>query len=187
MCGSFPEEVRSHPRPDSGLKALNFLPMIFPIRINPTLQACCVCLCVSAIPFLSHSHPTLLSVCWLFFVLFNSVTSLLDTRIREILDSNCICNWTSSQHYSNGRVTLTFDLWTPKNYTLVPFPKYYHWSKYEGPRCYGSKVRVDRTKVGRNKNKKNNNNNNQHENNTSSIEWEDVITITIVRSWQRLP
>ena len=83
------------------------------------------------------------------------------------LDSNCICNWTSSQHYSNGRVTLTFDLWTPKNYTLVSFPKYYHWSKYEVPRCYGSKVRVDRTKVGRNKNKKNNNNN-QHENNTYS-------------------
>ena len=90
------------------------------------------------------------------------------------LDSNCICNWTSSQHYSNGRVTLTFDLWTPKNYTLVPFPKYYHWSKFEVPRCYGSKVRVDRTKVGRNKNKKNNN---QHENNTSPTEWEDVTNI----------
>ena len=50
-------------------------------------------------------------------------------------------------------MTLTFDLWTPTNYTLVPFPKYYHWSKSEVPRCYGSKVRVDRTKVGRNKNK----------------------------------
>ena len=88
----------------------------------------------------------------------NAGQQFLRQKFELKLDSNCICNWMSSQHYSNARVTLTFDLWTPTNYTLVPFPKYYHWSKYEVPRCYGSKVRVDRTKVGRNMNKKNNNN-----------------------------
>ena len=51
---------------------------------------------------------------------------------------------------------------------------------------HGSKVRVDRTKVGRNKNKKNNNNN-QHENNMSSTEWEDVIVIIINTKIIRLP